>query len=255
MEKKEIYNPFDTKDYEIIEKDGKKFFNFNGLELELAPGGYIPKSGLIYDMVLSKEECEGKSVLDLGCGYLGILGVTAYMRGASKVDSIDYDNACVEWFNKLIKDKELNGVRCYHSNLFKNVKEEKYDMILSNPPQMPMIEGDVHDTGGLDGRDSIMDILTNSVKYLNYGGSLYLLVFDFLGLDERMNDNESLFEIASRLGFTDTKIIYSVKKIIKPNSVTAQSIPYINTIYPKYEFKDLGGGKKYCNILIAKFTK
>lgn len=255
MKNIEIYNPFNTKDYEIVQEDEKRFFKFNGYKLELSPSGYIPKSGLIYDMVLNEDCCKGKSVLDLGCGYLGILGVTAYLNGAKEVDSIDYDRACVEWFNKLIQENNFDGISCYYSNLFKEVKRKQYDMILSNPPQMPMIEGDVHDTGGLDGRDSIMEILEKSINYLNEGGGLYLLIFDFLGLDKRTNEKQSLFEIADSIGYKSCEVVYSVKKFIKPNSVTYKSIPYINQVYPNYEFKQLNDGSKYCNILIAKFIK
>jgi len=255
MKRSEVYNPFNTKEYKLVNFDGKKFLEFNGLNLELSPNGYIPKSGLLYDIVLNKELCEDKKVLDLGCGYLGILGVIAYQNGAKQIHSIDYDNECVKWFNKLIRDNNLEGVKCFYSDMFSNIGEEKYDIILSNPPQMPMTEGAIHDSGGLDGRDYILDILNQSKEHLTDGGSVYILVFDFLGLDKRTNDNKSLEEIAKDYGYKNVEVLSSNKKIIKQNSVTYDSMEYISKIYPNYEFKKIDNENYYCNILIAKFNK
>ena len=77
-EVQEIYNPFNTKDYIISNRDSKRYFQYKDLSLEICKGGYIPKSGLLYDMILNEKICSGSEVLDLGCGYLGILGIISY---------------------------------------------------------------------------------------------------------------------------------------------------------------------------------
>ena len=251
MEKIEKYNPFNTKDYYIVDKEGKKYFNYKNILLELCEGGYIPKSGLIYDKVLNEKLCGDKEVLDLGCGYLGILGLISYFNGAKKIDSIDYDPKCVEWFNKLIKDNRLQNINCFESDYYQNVKN-KYDVILANPPQMPMLNGSMHDSGGLDGRIYILQILKESLEHLKDNGDLFILLFDFLGLDKRMNDDKSLLEISKDYGYKDTKELVSVDKIIKPGSVTYESIPHINDVYPLYDF---GEEEKKCQIKILKFKK
>ena len=70
--------------------------------------------------------------------------------------------------------------------------------------------------------------------------------------DDHEND---LKEIALDIGYKNMEILSSTKKIIKPNSVTFDSIPYINAIYPYYTFEKIDDEKFCCNILIAKFNK
>lgn len=152
MEKIEVYNPFNMdSEFHIITDNNKRYFKIENLLLEISENGYIPKSGLLFYDVLNEKNIANKSILDLGCGFLGILGIISMLRGAKTIEAVDYDLNCVYWFNKLIKDNNFN-IDCYQSDYFKNVDNKKYDIILSNPPQMPMISGSVHDSGGIDGR-------------------------------------------------------------------------------------------------------
>ena len=215
MKKLKIYNPFNTKDYYILEKDNKEYFLYRDLELELSADGYIPKSGLLFDMVLSEKICKDKKVLDLGCGYLGILSLIAYMNGADKVEAIDYDNNCVEWFNKIISDNNLDNIKCFNSNYFQNIDKKCFDLILANPPQMPMLNESIHDSGGRDGRKFILEILENSYEHLKDDGNIYMLLFDFLGIDKKTNDDSTIIELANEIGYKDLKVMYEAYKEIK----------------------------------------
>jgi ribosomal protein L11 methyltransferase len=77
-----------------------------------------------------KENLNGKSVLDMGCGT-GILGILASMKGATRITAIDIDN----WS---VKGTHENAIR----NHIKNLKvrkgdaailgSEKYDLIFAN---------------------------------------------------------------------------------------------------------------------------
>lgn len=236
MKKLENYKPFDNIEYVIENDNGKRYFLFNNLKLELSPNGYIPKSGVLFNKVLNKNNCKNKDVLDLGCGYLGILGLTAYIYGAKKIDSIDFDEKCVNWFNRIIINNKLNNINCFFSNWFSNINK-KYDLILTNPPIMPMLNGEVHDTGGKGGRDCILYILNNAYKYLNENGKLYLLVFDFLGTFTKTNNDLTIKEIAKNIGYKNIKKELSVKKVIKKGSVTYNNLTYIKHIYPLYDFE------------------
>lgn len=236
MQELKIYNPFNTRNYYILENDGKKYFLYRDLKLELSDNGYIPKSGLLFDMVLSEKNCKGKKVLDLGCGYLGILSLIAYMNGASYIDAIDYDNNCVEWFNKIISDNDLNNIKCFNSNYFQNIDKKDFDLILANPPQMPMKNGSLHDSGGNDGRKFILEILENSYEYLKIDGSIYMLLFDFLGIEKKTSNDLAIIELAKNIGYKNFEIMYEAYKEIKNGGVTYQNIPYINQVYPNYDF-------------------
>ena len=228
------------------------FQSDTGLNLRLRRDGFIPKSGLIYNTVL--HDCEDKTVLDLGCGDLGILGVMARENGARTVDSVDIDVNCVNWFNELIRENHFDNMRCYQSDNFSNVKDS-FDMILTNLAQMPMIHGAAHDSGGFDGRDNIIEILQKSRNYLNKDGQLYMLLFDFLGIDKRTNDNLSIEELASNYGYDHMEILESVNKIIRPGSVTYDNLEHVSSVYPKYNFDTDVNGNPYCKIMISRFNK
>lgn len=236
MKKLKVYNPFNTKNYYILEKNDKKYFLYHNLKLEISSDGYIPKSGLLFDMILSEKNCKDKKVLDLGCGYLGILSLIAYVNGANNVVSIDYDNNCVEWFNKVISDNNLESIKCFNSNYFQNIDEKDFDLILTNPPQMPMLNGTLHDFGGEDGRKFILEILENSYRYLKDDGNIYMLLFDFLGIDQKTGANPPIIELAKKIGYKDFKVVYETYKEIKEGRITYQNMPHINKIYPNYDF-------------------
>lgn len=251
MYEKEIYNPFGNKKYNILKKDNKKYLEYNNIKYELNDNGYIPKSGLLFDNVLNEKICKNKRILDLGCGYMGILSLISNKYKALELDAVDYDIECIKWFNKIIDDNSLNHINCYKSNWFSNINK-KYDVILTNPPQMPMRKKVLHDSGGINGRKYIIQILKKANKYLLENGCLYLLAFDFLGTNERTNKKKSLFEIANKYGFKDSKIVFEIVKKIKKDSVTYNNLDYINKVYPYYNF---GNKNKKCKIQIICFRR
>ena len=251
MEKEiEIYKPYD-REYTIEKINDRSFLNIKNVRLELNENGYIPKSGLIYDNILNKENCKNKNVLDLGCGYLGIIGMLAYLNGAQNVDLVDIDLDALKWLKKLINDNKMN-LNCFYSNFFSNINNT-YDMIISNPPILPMKKGKIHDSGGLDGKKYLLEILEKSFNYLNKDGELYLTAFDYLGIDKSYNNEKCLFEIAEQMGYNKFDISYSVDKIIKKGSETYNNLDYIKSIYPKYKFEE--NDKLKCKIKILKLGR
>lgn len=252
MQELEVYNPFNINEYKIITKDNKKFFVYDDNLIELVSNGYIPKSGLLFDEILTPEICYGKTVLDLGCGYLGILSFISQKNGAFYVDAIDYDENCVDWFGKIISDNHLKNVNCFKSNYFSSINKI-YDIILSNPPQMPMTYEAIHDSGGYNGRDHIINVIEGSFMHLKENGKLFLLVFDFLGTDVRTNENiPSIFEIAYNIGYKSVKKVFETKKVIKKGSVTFDNLRQINQVYPLYKFDE---NNLFCNIQILEMER
>ena len=77
-----------------------------------------------------KNDFEGKSVLDMGCGT-GVLAILAEMKGAKPIDAIDYDNWC--YINSL-ENVERNN--CKHITALEGdaslLKDRKYDIIIAN---------------------------------------------------------------------------------------------------------------------------
>src|SRR5690606_3531787 len=80
--------------------------------------------------LMMEEELKGKNVLDMGCGT-GILGIFAYMLGASQVTAIDYDELC---YQSALENAALNNypqmqVICGSKEAIPN---DTYDLILAN---------------------------------------------------------------------------------------------------------------------------
>ncbi len=256
----EKYCPFETiENFYILknEYNNEKYFLYStsdvNYSLKIKENGYIPKSGLIYSNII-KSVVKDKKVLDLGTGQLGIIAIHSLYFGAKDVKAVDIDRECIEWLNLLIKENNLENIETLESNLFENLQNEKFDIIFSNPPQMPMLSGSMHDSGGKDGRDFILAILTESLKHLNKNGELYILVFDFLGTNIKTNNQETIMNIGKSLGYSKVKIVLETPKFIKENSITFQSLNYIKKVYPKYIFKKMQGNL-YFNIQIIKFVK
>ena len=77
-----------------------------------------------------KNDWEGKSVLDMGCGT-GVLAILTAMKGAENIDAIDIDNWC--YLNTL---ENVSRNDCEHINVEEGGAEllngRSYDMILAN---------------------------------------------------------------------------------------------------------------------------
>ena len=66
-------------------------------------------------------------------------------------------------------------------------------------------------------------------------GSLILLLFGYLGVTHRTNNEPSLFEIMMENGL-DPNLINTVNVEIRSNGKTMEALDYIKSIYPKYTF-------------------
>lgn len=253
MKKVIEYQPYKNwKTFEITEFNMKKFITIGNYKLEIDENNYIPKAGLLFEEVL-KDNCKGKKILDLGCGQLGILGLIALNNGAKELLSVDIDNNCIKWLNKEIKENCIKNIRTLESNLFENIdNDEKFDIILANPPHMPMKEGKICDSGGEDGKKFVNKIIKESFNYLVPNGELYIMMFDFLGINISNNEDTTIFDIAKEIGYKNMDIVYSLDKEITKGSVTYECLDYIKTIYPKYCFNETN---PICKIVICRFKK
>jgi 16S rRNA (guanine1207-N2)-methyltransferase len=73
-------------------------------------------------------------VLDLGCGY-GIVGIlSAKIVGATNVVMADIDERAVILTRENIALNDVEGIKSYQSDGFKNINEKDFTLILSNPP-------------------------------------------------------------------------------------------------------------------------
>ena len=77
-----------------------------------------------------KNNFEGKTVLDMGCGT-GVLAILAEKVGAAKIDAIDIDNWC--YLNSLenVERNNCNNISVYEGDV-KLLDGKHYDIIIAN---------------------------------------------------------------------------------------------------------------------------
>lgn len=123
-------------------------------------------------------------VLDLctGSGCLAILAALAYPN--ARVVASDISEAALEVAAKNVRDYGLcDRVRLVHSDLFAAIGQEKFDLILSNPPYVTLAavkafapeykaEPELAHLGGLDGLDIVRRILHEAPRYLSADGAI-----------------------------------------------------------------------------------
>ena len=111
---------------------------------------------LAENMVIDKNA----KVLDIGCG-IGILGIIAAKLFNADAVMSDINKRAV----MLAKmNAKLNNVKAeiYQGNLYEKIKNDDFDVILSNPPQTA-------------GKELCFQLIEQSKKYIKDGGNLQLV--------------------------------------------------------------------------------
>ena len=128
----------------------------------------------------AREELRpGASVLDL-CTGSGAVAVATALAGAERVTAVDLSLRAVATarLNALLNGTGLRAVR---GSLFEPVGDERFDLIVSNPPYVPA-EDDRPPRGearawdaGHDGRELLDPLLTAAPGHLKPGGALLVV--------------------------------------------------------------------------------
>ncbi len=186
--------------------------NFYGLKFIVNKNVLIPRfetEELVEQVVeyaksLNKDKIK---ILDLGCGS-GAIGLTLKsILKDSEVTLTDISKEALE-VAKLNANNLNLDVTFIESDWFSNIKLEKYDIIVSNPPYIRTneeIEEIVRDNepslalyGGVDGLDCYRKILANIKPYLN---DKFLIAFE-IGESQK----EEIYDIVNKY-LKDVEII------------------------------------------------
>ncbi len=160
-----FHDKFDTK-YDII------------IEPKMSFGtGHHETTHMMIQHIL-KNDFEGKSVLDMGCGT-AVLAILAEMKGAKPLDAIDIDNWC--YLNSL-ENVERNN--CKHISVYEGeaslLKDKKYNTIIANI-----------------NRNILLNDIATYATCLDAKGSLYLSGFykeDIPMIEKECNDNNLIIK-------------------------------------------------------------
>lgn len=198
--------------------------NFYGLKFIVNKNVLIPRfetEELVEQVVeytkdLNKDKIK---ILDLGCGS-GAIGLTLKsILKDSEVTLVDISKEALE-VAKLNANNLNLDVTFIESDWFSNVKLEKYDIIMSNPPYIRTdeeIEEIVKNNepslalyGGVDGLDCYRKILANIKPYLN---NKFLIAFE-IGESQK----EGIYDIVNKylkdIEITCKKDLYGRNRMI-----------------------------------------
>lgn len=162
---------------------------------------------LVEEVIKIAQKTNAKKILDLCTGSGAIAVSLAKYLPKSEITAIDISNEALKIAKKnAINNQVENRITFISSDIFTNLNDEKFDIIVSNPPYIkrnviesldeevkkePYIALD----GGEDGLYFYKKIIRESYQYLKYGGYLCLEI----GFDQKIDvieliENEEKFE-------------------------------------------------------------
>lgn len=164
--------------------DGVLLYAYAGCVFRVPDGVQPPKAGsrLFCRHAIARA---GERVLEIGAG-LGVAAVLAARAGATVV-ATDVVPAAVETIRV---NAALNGVSvdARLGDCYAPVPGERFDLVCSNPPQMPTPPGRERadaaaaaDNGGVDGWEILDRIIAGAPAHLRPEGRLVFTIFAFLG--------------------------------------------------------------------------
>ena len=181
---------------------------------EMLVKGLFDEAGLGFDI----EPENITSVLDLctGSGCLAILAANTFHNATIAAADISSDALDVARINMKEHDL-LDRVELFQGDLLDAVKDQKFDLIITNPPYVATEEVNAfppeyaHEPrlaheGGIDGFDLVRQIIIQAPKYLNNGGGLLCEIgigretleaefpkLNFFWLDSELSEGEVFF--------------------------------------------------------------
>lgn len=124
---------------------------------------------------LDSSLCGGARVLDVGCGC-GVIGLYAAALGA-QADLIDVNWLALDCARRAIAANRIESARLWASDIYSDVGDAPYDLILSNPP--------FHAGQGVD-TEAAEELIVGAWERLSSGGRLRLVANRFLPYDRAM---------------------------------------------------------------------
>ncbi len=157
-----------------------------------------PETELLADILIKRFKHEKNlKILDLCCGS-GVIGISLQKNLNADVLCVDISPACLKITNKNAKENKAS-LKVLQSNMSEKI-EEKFDLIVSNPPyiktdDIKTLDKSVQDfepmlalDGGHDGLKFYNIIAKNAKNYLTENGTLALEI----GFDEAKDIKELL---------------------------------------------------------------
>lgn len=132
------------------------------------------------------------NILDVGCGY-GPIGLTLAKENPDRqVEMVDVNERALQLARKNSEQNKINNVLIYQSNLFENVKDHSFAIIVSNPPIRA-------------GKKVVHEIFEQSYQHLADNGELWIVIQKKQGAPSAIEKLKSLFNevevVAKKKGY------------------------------------------------------
>ena len=221
---------------------------FFGLNCKVTPATLIPRpdTELLVELALQRiprpllyplgcagaggrQAGRGFRVLDMGTGSGAIALAIAHERTDVEVVAVDASEAALEVARDNVRCLNLANVRLLHSDWFSALTDERFDLIVSNPPYIAaddvhLSQGDVRFepmralASGKDGLDDIRRIVVRAQDYLNAGG---WLMFEH-GYDQAERVRQ-LMQQAGFAGVSSVRDLSGIERVTMGRAVFSNS--------------------------------
>ncbi len=185
-----------------------KEWEFYGYPFKVDERVLIPRQDteiLVEQCIILMKELENPKILDIGTGSGAISITLAKELPNSEVLGLDVSDDALKM---AVENRELNNavnLKFLKSNVFQHVKDRNYDLIVSNPPYIPVeeynelmpevkrYEPKMALTDGGDGYYFYKKISEESMQYLKNGG--------YLAFEVGYNQGETVSQFMEKSGF------------------------------------------------------
>jgi release factor glutamine methyltransferase len=203
---------------------------FYGLNFLVTPDTLIPRpdTETLVDAALARASNNlNLSILDLGTGTGAIALAIAKNRPQASIAAVDASAAALEVAKKNAHHLSIDNVEFLLSNWFENLNNQRFDIIVSNPPYIEiddthLTQGDLRFepmsalASGADGLDDIRRIISDCLIYLKPQG--------WLMLEHGYNQAEQVADLMADAGLTN---IETIKDLGNNDRVTLGKNPLI----------------------------
>ncbi|MDX2164185.1 MAG: peptide chain release factor N(5)-glutamine methyltransferase [Gammaproteobacteria bacterium] len=183
---------------------------FYGLAFDITPDVLVPRpeTELLIDYILDNLKVKTASVLELGTGS-GIIAITlAKYRPDWNITATDISAGALTIAKRNSHFHDAKTIRWIESDWYSNIKVEKYDLIISNPPYIAKDDPHLRDLSyephgalisGHEGLDAIKKIIKGATGYLVQEGEIVL--------EHGYNQAEAVQNCLHEHGFKDIKTL------------------------------------------------